>query len=45
SAHIESLVYEEPVRIELMLPLSQVETFRAALTEATGARIKMEVEL
>ena len=45
SAHIESLVYEEPVRIELMLPLSQVETFRAALMEATGARIKMEVEL
>ncbi len=44
SAHIESLVYEEPVRIEIALPPSQVQAFRAALTEATGARIKLEVE-
>ena len=45
SAHIGSLVYEEPVRIEIALPPSKVEMFRAALTEATGARIEMEVEL
>lgn len=45
SARIESLVYEEPVRIEIKLPPSQVETFRAVLTEATGARIELEVEL
>ncbi|MFC2079267.1 YigZ family protein [Candidatus Bipolaricaulota bacterium] len=45
SAHIESLLYEEPVRVEITLPPSQVEAFRAALTEATGARIKLEVEL
>ena len=45
SAHIENLVYEEPVRIEVTLPPSQVETFRAVLTEATGARTKLEVTL
>jgi len=45
SAHIESLIYEEPVRVEVTLPPSQVEAFRTALTEATGARIKLEVEL
>lgn len=45
SAHIENLLYEEPVRIEVTLPPSQVEAFRAALTEATGARTKLEVTL
>ena len=45
SAHIESLLYEEPVQIEVTLPPSQVETFRAALTEATGARTELEVIL
>jgi len=45
SAHIESLLYEEPVQIEVTLPPSQVETFRAALTEATGARTELEVTL
>ncbi len=45
SAHIEGLVYEAPVRIEVTLPPSQVETFRATLTEATGDRTELEVEL
>ena len=45
SARIDALVYEDPVRIEITLPPSQVEALRAALTEATGARIKLEVEL
>jgi len=45
SAHIETLVYEAPVRIEITLPPSQVETFRAALTEATGARTELGVKL
>jgi len=45
SAQIENLIYEDPVRIEVALPPSQVEAFRTALTEATGARIKMEVTL
>ena len=44
SAHIERLAYEAPVRIEVTLPPSQVEAFRAALTEATGARTELEVE-
>jgi len=42
-AQIEALVYEEPVRVELSLPPSHVGALRAALTEATGARVKMEV--
>lgn len=45
SAHIENLLYEEPVRIEVTLPPSQVASFRAALTEATGARTELEVTL
>ncbi len=45
SARIDALVYEDPVRIEITLPPSQVEALRAALTEATGARIELEVEL
>jgi len=45
SAHIENLIYEEPVRIEVTLPPSQIEAFRAVLTEATGARTKLEVTL
>jgi len=45
SAHIESLAYEEAVRIEVTLPPSQLEVFRAALTEATGARTELEVKL
>jgi uncharacterized YigZ family protein len=45
SAHIENLIYEEPVRIEVTLPPSQVEAFRAVLTEATGARTELEVTL
>ena len=45
SAQIENLIYEDPVRIEVALPPSQVEAFRAVLTEATGARMKMEVTL
>lgn len=45
SAHIENLIYEEPVRIEITLPPSQVEAFRAVLTEATGARTELEVTL
>jgi hypothetical protein len=45
SACIDALVYEDPVRIEITLPPSQVEALRAALTEATGARIELEVEL
>ena len=45
SARIETLLYEERVRIEVTLPPSQVETFRAALTEATGARTELEVAL
>jgi len=45
SAHIENLIYEDPVRVNITLPPSKVEAFRAALTEATGARIKLEVAL
>ena len=45
SAHVETLLYEEPVRIEVTLPPSQVAPFRAALTEATGARTELEVML
>jgi len=45
SAHIDNLVYEEPVRMEIALPPSQVEMFRAAITEATGARMELEVTL
>jgi uncharacterized YigZ family protein len=45
SAHIKSLLYEEPVRLEVTLPPSQVAQFRAALTEATGARTELEVML
>ena len=44
-AHIESLLYEEPVRLEVTLPPSHVASFRAALTEATGARTELEVML
>ena len=43
SAHIETLVYDAPVRMEITLPPSQVETFRAVITEATGARMELEV--
>ncbi|MBE0635868.1 YigZ family protein [Candidatus Bipolaricaulota bacterium] len=42
---IEALMYEEPVRIECSLPPSQVNALRGALTEATGARVEMEVAL
>ncbi|MCK5827205.1 YigZ family protein, partial [Candidatus Bipolaricaulota bacterium] len=45
SAHIETLVYDDPVRMEIALPPSQVEMFRAAITEATGARMELEVTL
>lgn len=45
SAPIENLVYEEPVRMEIALPPSQIETFRAVITEATGARMTLEVTL
>jgi len=45
SAHIEGLAYEEAVRIEVTLPPSQTEAFRAALTEVTGARAELEVKL
>jgi putative IMPACT (imprinted ancient) family translation regulator len=45
SAPIENIVYEEPVRMEITLPPSQVEAFRAAITEATGARMELEVTL
>ena len=45
SAHIENLIYEDPVRVNITLPPSKVEAFRAALIEATGARIKLEVAL
>jgi uncharacterized YigZ family protein len=45
SAHIENLLYEEPVRVDVTLPPSQVASFRAALTEATGARTELEVML
>jgi len=42
TAQVKALVYEEPVRVELELPPSQVDAFRAAMTEATGARVEME---
>jgi len=45
SAQIENLIYKETVRIEVTLPPSQVEAFRAVLTEATGARTELEVTL
>ncbi|MBU1049261.1 YigZ family protein [Candidatus Bipolaricaulota bacterium] len=45
SAHVSTLLYEEPVRIDITLPPSQLDAFRAALTEATGARAKLEVTL
>jgi len=45
SAHIESMAYQRSARIEITLPPSQVETFRSALTEATGARAETEVTL
>ena len=42
-AQVKALVYEEPVRLELELPPSHVDAFCAALIEATGARVEMEV--
>lgn len=45
SAPIESLVYEDPVRMRITVPPSQIERFRAAITEATGARTELEVTL
>ena len=45
SAHVDHLVYEDPVRMDVTLPPSQIEAFRAAMTEATGARMELEVTL
>ncbi len=45
SAHIESLLYEQSVRMDVTLPPSQVTAFQNALTEATSAQAKIEVTL
>jgi len=44
-AQIESLQYAEAARLDVTLPPSKVASFRAALTEATGARATLEVTL
>ena len=45
SAHVDRLVYEDPVRMDITLPPSQIEAFRTTITEATGARMELEVTL
>jgi len=42
-ASVESLVYEDPVHVDVTLPPSQVSAFRAALVETTGARAEVEI--
>jgi uncharacterized YigZ family protein len=43
SAHIEHLAYEKSVRVDVTIPPSQADALCAALTEASGARAKLEM--
>jgi hypothetical protein len=42
SARIESIAYEEPAHVEIILPPSRTDAFLAALRDATGARATVE---
>jgi putative IMPACT (imprinted ancient) family translation regulator len=41
---MESLVYQDPVHLQLTTPPSQLEPLRAALLEATGARVQWKAD-
>ena len=44
SASVESVAYDQPVRVDVKLPPSRAAAFCAALTEGTGNRAKAVVE-